>query len=1387
MKKKISFIFAILFVVASSFLLVGCFNFKKDPPEHTHTYETTYSYDDTYHWLEATCGCDEIKDKDTHSFTVGVCVRCGYRKPVQLSYSFVDSQGGYYRVTGITGGKGIKNVVIPDTYEGYPVKAVSGNAFSNKGVETVVLGANIENIGSSAFRSNPNLTSVTFNDKLTYIGDSCFKDCTSLETIVLPDGINSINQEAFANTAVKEITIPANVEYLKNCFYDCKQLTSVTFNGPPTTFYGTFENCTALETIVLPDNLTYIGLDTFAGCTNLKNITIPASVKNIHARAFLNCSSNLKVNFKGTLNDYAKIEFNEYSSNPLHCGAQLLINGNVVKSIDNTVTTISEYAFYNYDTLENFQSGDGMLEISKMAFYDCDNLTTVTLPNTLTAIGESAFYDCDNLETINISSSVETIGIYAFNSLNNLKQFVVDAQNQNFASLDGSLYSKDMTVMYQYPLGKESTTFDLPDTVTEIKKSAFEEAVFDQMTLNFVGATLNGTENTYFGYIFGAEKYEDNSLFVPEQLKTITINGACTLNSYCFYGLNNLTTVNLENVTKTESEIFSGCDGITSLYFPSSITGQNFSSSTLSGLNNLQTLSVYQLGDRGHIYPETLKSLTIRGNEKIYTNSVYGARNVEQVILPQNLLQIEYDAFLNFVNLKEIDIPESVTYIGPCAFENCTSLTEFTFPKNVTSINGSVLNGCRTLETVNVLGDVTFIGYKAFYYCYNLKNINFKDVSKINTIYEFAFAHTDISQLHLTKNTTTIERGAFSGCSIDDLTLPFIGENINTVPEYDYDEGCYLTGDYVPVSVNNLTILGGKIEDRLFEQCLNSIKTLTLGDDITYIGAYAFSGCYDLETVNFGNLKSQSIRISAFNGCEKLTKVNVESLESWFGLYFDSQFSNPLYYAKNFYINNVLAETIIIPDQITKINGYTFYNCLSLKKLYLHENFQTFGRYALTGCDNLQFTTDGNLTYFGTPENEYYAVYKPISTDITSFAFNKDAKIIMSGAFDDCENISEVDVSTVEQWCNLNCTSNTPLVSNSTLKINGENTNSIVIPSTITSVNNYTFRNITSFTDVTIEEGVKEIGENAFQNCKNLKNIKLPSTIETLKKSCFVGCDAIEKVDVPNVVDWLEITFEDYDANPLENLESAYLYVNNVKADEIIVPETVKIIKQNTFAYVKTLSKITFTNKTTSFLKDAFIECPVDVYISDIDSWAGNLFKNITSNPVNISGNLYLNNVLLENLVITSQTLISAYAFANCKNLKTFTSEVNLVSIGDYAFYKCSNLTTVDFQVIDYIYDENIPKTSVGSYAFADCKSMNEFYCGYMTSIGKYAFLNCNNFILDTTKFVLSNTIRYNGYWRLYDGIYFYDDIREMYSNKAVATLLVKTYVDKDWKWEFED
>ena len=112
-----------------------------------------------------------------------------------------------------------------------------------------------------------------------------------------------------------------------------------------------------------------------------------------------------------------------------------------------------------------------------------------------------------------------------------------------------------------------------------------------------------------------------------------------------------------------------------------------------------------------------------------------------------------------------------------------------------------------------------------------------------------------------------------------------------------------------------------------------NFNKVIIEEGVTSIGRGAFYNCKYLQSIK---LPSSLKRIGdiAFDGCNKLNKVDISNIETWVKIQFGNIYnSNPLYYAKNLYINNVLATDIEIPYGVSKINDYAFYNCESIKNI----------------------------------------------------------------------------------------------------------------------------------------------------------------------------------------------------------------------------------------------------------------------------------------------------------------------------------------------------------------------------------------------------------------------------------------------------------------------
>ncbi|MBQ7340080.1 MAG: leucine-rich repeat protein [Clostridia bacterium] len=104
-----------------------------------------------------------------------------------------------------------------------------------------------------------------------------------------------------------------------------------------------------------------------------------------------------------------------------------------------------------------------------------DKLTEYTIPNGVKRIEDKMFQNCGSLTSIVIPNSVTSIGSYAFSGCTSLAKIEVDVRNASYKDINGNLYSKDGKTLIQYAIGKTNTSFIIPNNVTSISNSAFED------------------------------------------------------------------------------------------------------------------------------------------------------------------------------------------------------------------------------------------------------------------------------------------------------------------------------------------------------------------------------------------------------------------------------------------------------------------------------------------------------------------------------------------------------------------------------------------------------------------------------------------------------------------------------------------------------------------------------------------------------------------------------------------------------------------------------------------------------------------------------------------------------------------------------------------------
>ncbi|MGN0515825.1 leucine-rich repeat domain-containing protein, partial [Eubacterium sp.] len=164
-----------------------------------------------------------------------------------------------------------------------------------------------------------------------------------------------------------------------------------------------------------------------------------------------------------------------------------------------------------------------------------------------------------------------------------------------------------------------------------------------------------------------------------------------------------------------------------------------------------------------------------------------------------------------------------------------------------------------------------------------------------------------------------------------------------------------------------------------------------------------------------------------------------------------------------------------------------------------------------------------------------------------------------------------------------------------------------------------------SVTTLIIEEGITSIYQSTFSSFTNLETVVLPQSLTSIGSSAFFKCRALKNITFPDSIS----TIEDYT-------------FFGCGFEELIIPDNIETLKFCSFSYCSSLKKLTIGTglKTadTAFSKCTNLE---GVYISDLAAYSkihfscsydGDTVEN--SNPLQYSKKLYLNDVLITDLVI---------------------------------------------------------------------------------------------------------------------------------------------------------
>jgi uncharacterized protein YjdB len=304
------------------------------------------------------------------------------------------------------------------------------------------------------------------------------------------------------------IIIPASVSYNNedysvtsignSSFQRCTGLTSITIpNSVASIGYFAFFNCTSLTSFTIPNLVTLIEDCTFFGCSSLTSVTIPNSVTSIGTDSFYNCTSLTNVTIPNSVTSIGYESFKECSN---------LTN----VTIPNSVTSILQYAFFRCTSLVSVIIPSSVTSLGYAAFYECTSLTNVYIVS-VTSISQYAFSGCTSLTNVYFYSiTVLPSMVYPFTNIQNVTAYYnvgvkTPSNSSSLAEITSYLRSVGFTSVIANKANPTISDFSIP--AKTYGSSPFQittptsnsNGVFTYSSSNQSVATISGTTITIVG------------------------------------------------------------------------------------------------------------------------------------------------------------------------------------------------------------------------------------------------------------------------------------------------------------------------------------------------------------------------------------------------------------------------------------------------------------------------------------------------------------------------------------------------------------------------------------------------------------------------------------------------------------------------------------------------------------------------------------------------------------------------------------------------------------------------------------------------------------------------------------------------------------------------
>lgn len=967
---------------------------------------------------------------------------------------------------------GCDNLTIINLKNG--IRTIYSDAFAYTNVETVTIPESVVTCGGFLYCTN--LKSVIYNGTNDILG---FSGCTALQTVTFTAPFKGVGYNAFKG---------------------CTSLTSIDLSLCTTSIgIEAFLNCSALNTVVLSNSLKYIGRDAFKGTAYLQN--------------FISSGNTYLIN-----NNYLLYANNQSSTNIIIpegvkgiASSVIIVGTNVPNNCNITLPTTLKYLSTQSFDLSTANTFINTLTIPSLEETQSDdwfyNIFRNTEGNRIHNMIVGA-----NVTAKQLSTSSDPNPVFGYILADNI---TINSNNDYYKVIDNCVYSKDGTMMYKafdrtaadvniadgtvYLMGgsldysKELINLFIPNSVTTISNTFLNNKnlnvtvdkhysdlprakecfgggtniityTYDICVLRIDGTTLRptteynsdytvyssyGSANTYINKANSSYRY---ALYYGKRVPSASMSSSS----------NTRLAKLIINATTTSAPTCTGCTNLKEVHLPEGVTNIGTSSGTyFQNCTNLTTINIPSTVTAIHADSFKNSGLVSGQTGQVIVDGwliAYGGLIPSNLVIDSSVKHIAGNIFNNNSTITTVNL-NNVETLPDKGFENCSNLTTVEFGSKLSKLYTSstyAFTKCLQLSTFIVDADNPyFVVYNSFLYSkdystlvaipQNTPNGNYTTHSNCTILETHVWddkVTADKVDINITfVNVTTLKNNALSGCTAS-LNFPSTLTNIG----YNAFYGCiYLRNVTLD---NSITVL----QSWTFYKC-SSLTSITLPNNLIEIEQSCFRNCTNLSTITIPNTVT-TIGTYAFSDTAWMTSKQQE---------------NPLVIINNILIDGTACTgSVIIPNTITSIPNYCFkgssitditignnvadiginalQDCTSLTTVTLSSSVTSIGNYAFSGCTNLTTViwSSGLLT-LGQRAFEK-------CTSITSMNIPGSVSVLNNQTFDSCTSLTQLTLNEGLTTINQIFTNYPSSISGHAVAIT-----SITIPSTVTTVDNFTF------------------------------------------------------------------------------------------------------------------------------------------------------------------------------------------------------------------------------------------------------------------------------------------------------------------------------------------